>query len=282
MQPKLPFGLKNGQIIEISKVNSGLLCGCICPSCSGKLIARKGKKTIHHFAHYKSIECRGAFETALHLAAKFILDRSRKFRLPAVMTSLGNEEGNEICLFKSQMLNFDEVYLEKRLDKIIPDLLVITSERSLIIEITYSHPIDYLKKRRIQLMNISAIEVELINFEGPMTLEKLEKTIIYSIKNKKWIYNVKREFFLDKVRSYGIKLKLYNRKIYKCPLRIESNEGNTVCDLLNDCFSCSYFIHANGDFSASQKYIICAGHAMNEICRMIEMYQKPKYYTPIQ
>ena len=66
---KLPFGLKNGQIVEINEVEKGLACNCICPSCGSPLIARKGQKKIHHFAHYKA-DCKAALETAIHLAAK--------------------------------------------------------------------------------------------------------------------------------------------------------------------------------------------------------------------
>jgi hypothetical protein len=50
---KIPFGLKEGILVHVSDVASGLACGCVCPECNGKLQANKGKsgKGTHYFSH---------------------------------------------------------------------------------------------------------------------------------------------------------------------------------------------------------------------------------------
>jgi len=263
----------NGQLIHISLVESGLKCNCICPSCRQKLIARKGAKTIHHFAHYNALQCIGAAETALHMAAKNILEHHNKIKLPAVMTSLGDIDGNNICLFKKQILHFERVFLEKRIDRIIPDIIIELYGRCLIIEITVTHGIDADKKKRIKKLNISTLEIDLHKRVQPINSSELEKILIYGLANKNWVYNSKRQAFKDEIDSHGKMLSLYYRKVYKCPLLSADLSIKKHADLLDDCFACNYFIHANGDKSKSQKHIICIGHAKTEIDQILGRYR---------
>lgn len=86
---KLPYGLRDGELIHISEVDRGRSCDCLCPSCNGQLVARKGEYKVDHFAHYTRRECHGALETALHLAAKKILERCQSIVLPSVKMDLG-------------------------------------------------------------------------------------------------------------------------------------------------------------------------------------------------
>ena len=50
---KNPFGLRNGKIIMIADLQEserGAKCGCVCPYCKGKFLARLGEKRPPHFA----------------------------------------------------------------------------------------------------------------------------------------------------------------------------------------------------------------------------------------
>ncbi len=46
----LPYGWKDGYLIHISEVQRGKT-NLVCPYCEGILLAKKGKKLAHHFAH---------------------------------------------------------------------------------------------------------------------------------------------------------------------------------------------------------------------------------------
>lgn len=61
-----------GKVVHINEVPNGKECGCICPSCKEKLIAKNQGKTDrkHHFAHQSGTECDYAVESMLHLLAK--------------------------------------------------------------------------------------------------------------------------------------------------------------------------------------------------------------------
>ena len=71
MSLKVPYGERDGLLIHVDDVPKGLACNCICPSCGGKLVARKGKTNVHHFAHHQEGNCDG--ETLLHILGKRLL-----------------------------------------------------------------------------------------------------------------------------------------------------------------------------------------------------------------
>lgn len=91
---KLPYGLKDGKLVHISEVDKGKKCGCVCPACDSPLIAKKGEKTIHHFAHDKKYICNNGVETALHIAAKDMLEKEKRIHLPTVKVFEGIFEEN--------------------------------------------------------------------------------------------------------------------------------------------------------------------------------------------
>lgn len=74
----LIYALKDGLTTHISEVERGLKCGCTCPACGEKLIAKKGQYVTHHFAHQASKDCEYGYESSLHFAAKEILSQSKK------------------------------------------------------------------------------------------------------------------------------------------------------------------------------------------------------------
>ncbi|MCC3817975.1 hypothetical protein IB293_21965 [Vibrio parahaemolyticus] len=87
----IPFGLKDGKYYDVSEVERGRGCGCICPSCKQVLVARKGdpEKMAHHFAHDKKaqedqeekIECEYSFCVVARLVIKQSLRDLTTFKI---------------------------------------------------------------------------------------------------------------------------------------------------------------------------------------------------------
>ena len=73
--PYLTYGLdKDGNLMHIDSVSTGLSCKCFCPCCKRELVAKnQGSHNIHHFAHGNGSNCAGAIESVLHKMAKDIL-----------------------------------------------------------------------------------------------------------------------------------------------------------------------------------------------------------------
>ena len=80
-QLNLIYATRDGSIVSIDDVKSGLKCGCTCPACGELLIAKKGQKMMHHFAHHSGHTCEYGYESSLHLAAKDILSKNIYYKI---------------------------------------------------------------------------------------------------------------------------------------------------------------------------------------------------------
>ena len=76
------LGWRHGRLWGVDEVSSGLACDCVCPHCQTPLIAKKGNRNRHHFAHYKKIDCDGSAETILHILGKQILSNASFLFIP--------------------------------------------------------------------------------------------------------------------------------------------------------------------------------------------------------
>lgn len=47
---------KNDQLVSIKQVERGLKCDCFCFECGEQVLAKKGEKNEHHFAHISNKE----------------------------------------------------------------------------------------------------------------------------------------------------------------------------------------------------------------------------------
>jgi hypothetical protein len=197
-QVKLPFGLRKGELVHISTVSSGLACECNCAACDATLIARKGKKNAHHFAHYQSEECAYAVETALHLAAKKVLEESAQITLPELI--IYEQVFGEICgqqltktgsaiVCEMHISHIEDVVLEKSLTQIIPDVIAYIDGTPLIIEIGVTHFVDEHKENKILDLKIASIEIDLSDVDRDANLESIRAIVIDSIIHKVWLFH---------------------------------------------------------------------------------------------
>ena len=109
MKTPITYALRNGKLVSIHTVPSGLACACICTACLQPLIARKGAKMTHHFAHHQGEDCPFAAETMLHRLAKEMLAKKKHLALPVV--TIGNYPEP---VFPIQLFSFDNVWLVVR------------------------------------------------------------------------------------------------------------------------------------------------------------------------
>ena len=195
---RIPFGLKNGILVDVSAVESGLACGCICPSCHGKLQAKKGSMVSHYFSHDPSENmhaCETGFETAVHLMAKQILAEEGSAFAPELIVRVTQADANgamhqEKGVVESKSLKkFDRVELETRLDDIRPDIIAYQGDEPLLIEVAVTNFSDREKINLIRSKLVSAIEIDLSKVSYTIKKEDLRQLIVENVKNKKWLSN---------------------------------------------------------------------------------------------
>ena len=234
---KIPFGLKDGVLVGVSEVQSGLACGCVCPSCHRKLQANKGKKVSHYFSHDPSKQtraCESAFETSIHLMAKQILSEEGVAKFPELSVKVTQDDKNgqaheEVGIVTEEsLMKFSHVELEKRLEEIRPDIIAYQDSIPYLIEIAVTHFSDSEKVKRIRSKNIHAIEVDLSKVTYTTTKEELTQLIIDKVDNKKWLSNPAAPLKKAEIKNrLEERIRKINENIYK------SRQANKVSYVTN-------------------------------------------------
>ncbi len=262
---KLPFGLKNSQLIQVSDVESGLKCGCNCRACGYPLVAKKGKRKIHHFAHHKQPDCKYATETALHEAAKKVIEEAGYIVLPELKYKIG-ETGHRLIVSQGK-LHFEEITLEKRFHNVIPDILIKQEGQFLNVEICVTHRVDEEKLEKIKESNLSTLEIDLSNIDRTIGFPLLKDLIVNSIENKKWLfhreYNDLKEMFIG--RSKSKRCSGYDGiSVSNCPKAIERSYRLLGPHFDNDCGNCSYCVEQYKNDNWTLRKLNCIGHLNEE------------------
>ena len=143
----LNIGLKNGNLVFINEVERGLECGCTCPHCGSRLMAKKGEINQHHFAHYDAENCGRSLETAIHMLAKEILIHEKFVTLPGA-----NDLSELAC-----------IEIERRRFGYVADVgaLIVDTGEVIDIEIKVTHEVDIGKRERVISNNALMMEIDL-------------------------------------------------------------------------------------------------------------------------
>lgn len=252
------YALKDGAITSISDVQSGLKCGCVCPSCGAPLVARKGIKMMHHFAHHAGDNCEYGYETSLHLAAKDILSQSKKMTIPPVWVHFPHSPKKDEQVSPEIEIDIDRVELEKRFDDVIPDIVVYSGGKCFFVEIFVTHSIDEEKLAKLKRLNISTIEIDLSGIEKSISIEDLSSILLNSDTRKAWKYNSISDKWYKKFVDAADKKSLTSRgfaiHVDGCPIAARSWRGKPYANFIDDCHGCGYCISY-----ASDGHVLCSG-----------------------
>ena len=165
---KIPYADLNGELVHVSQVERGLACGCVCVECGGTLIARKGEKTRHHFAHHTlNRNCDG--ESLLHRLGKRIL-------AGRVESAIINGKPLPItwecerCYRKHEddlVLGAGSVKIERPLDiengRIVPDITVVnlSGKPQTLLEVIVTHEPEQPVYEYAKANNVAVVEIRL-------------------------------------------------------------------------------------------------------------------------
>lgn len=193
-------------MVHVSDVSSGLRCGCFCVVCRNTLVAKKGSANRHHFAHAHAIKCEGAAETALHLLSKELLAALPSFSVPGYNfaikreTAFGRSIELERTVAKGGLVKITSVRIENSEPGFVPDILIQSGERSMIVEIAVTHRVERRKLRRIRSRGVAAIEIQLDPSDALLDRESLAEKLQHDLQSKVWLFHpgqrdVERDFF---------------------------------------------------------------------------------------
>jgi hypothetical protein len=181
----LVFGLRDGKLISINDVDSGLACNCVCPNslCGDRLVAHKGQKLAYHFKHHNRKECKAGFETGLHMMAKEVLAEALEFLVPAYSRGYGK---NREVVFEEKTIHFERAALEKRTGRMVPDVILYTDKGPLLVELVVTHWCDQEKIDLLKIADLACVEVDLSAFRDIWDKESL-RDIVVKLARRAWL-----------------------------------------------------------------------------------------------
>ncbi len=184
---------KNGRIVSVEEVERGQACECTCPCCHGSLIARQGDVRVWHFAHATGADCEGGAESALHLAAKAVIERAGGIMLPSMSVKRTHvlADGRRATADASRpdtWVDLYEVKTEVDLGTVIPDVIGRTADAAYLIEVGVTHFVDSEKLAMLQDLGSPAIEIDLRKFDREAwTWATLEDVVVQGVEGKRWL-----------------------------------------------------------------------------------------------
>lgn len=192
MHHHLTFAIdeKTNRMVGIDDVANGLQCGCLCPHCKQRLIAKNGgTDRAHHFAHNNGQECEGARMTALHLLTQQIIEEQKTLMLPDYQEKYYKKSFDKIT--------FEEVVLEKKINiqdsYLRPDCIGIkygkdNSRHQLWIEILVTHKVNSEKRKKIRDLKAACIEINLSDMLiTDFSPDSIRHRLFENKKDRKWI-----------------------------------------------------------------------------------------------
>jgi hypothetical protein len=180
-----------GALVDIRQVESGMRCGCICPQCRRRQVARKGPRNRHHFSHHPKDQriylCSGGAETGLHIAAKQIIARWPSLMAPALVHAEKGRArfGEDISVTQSIPGDFFPVERSVLPDETywpgdwVPDVVLFGPKGELRIEIKVTHGISGQKQQKIERDAIHTLEYDLARLRNDQgwNLDSLEHAL---------------------------------------------------------------------------------------------------------
>ncbi len=249
---KLTHGIREGQLTHISDVEKGLQCGCMCPCCDTELVARKGHRRTHHFAHYNAEPCVGAIETALHMISKEILASEMKIWLPAVKVIFDSYR-KPIEISEGRWFDLDSVQLEKRYGKIVPDLIATISGRELLIEVFVTQRVEPEKLGQIRRADVSVVEIDLSKVDRELTRESIRDLVVGDAGIKNWLFNSRAASRHAAMMEKAVFRKSIQRgfavHVDDCPIRARVWRGKPYANVVDDCLGCDHALEVGENMS---------------------------------
>lgn len=153
----LQHGLCNGVMVSVEDVERGLDCGCTCPDCGGRFIAKQGAERVWHFAHSDAKEGRGCHETLLHKRAKELLKSRKVLMLPPVYRVPYSK-----CLYPFSSVVFDEVEVEVQVGNGRADAVGWIGDMCLAVEFYVTHKVTAERIYEYRDLQVAAVEIDLV------------------------------------------------------------------------------------------------------------------------
>ena len=179
---------ESDRLVNIKQVEKGLACNCICFECSEPVVAKKGEKNEHHFAHSSNKEsCHINPESILHKFAKQVIIEAKAVVLPPLPNT------DEV---EAKTWQFTRLIEEQTVGSIRPDIVANIDDETVFIEVAVTSFVDTDKLDFIKRLGIKTVEIdlrEILSQNVDIPSEEARLFILDQVDNKKWLYPKAKE-----------------------------------------------------------------------------------------
>lgn len=201
----------DGKMVHVDTVQNGLGCGCTCPCCHERLMARQGEERAHGFAHQSKIReanLKICYEVSMYKLAEQIIQTEKRIHVPPYNT-----------MFPEGDLVFKDVVVDSRYerDDKQPDVIATTKEGKQYLIVFYLKNRTF-HKQTLDYKNLSCLEVDLSN----QSLESLSHFLLSSSEDRKWLNYENRIFPTDLFDSQlkSVDILPENRTCFNCEIHL--------------------------------------------------------------
>ncbi|MBE6301829.1 MAG: hypothetical protein E7085_08285 [Parabacteroides distasonis] len=203
----------NGKMVHVDNVPNGLKCKCFCPCCHEELLARHGDIREHGFAHQskkRKANLDICYMVTLYKLAEHILQTKKRIHVPSYYG-----------IYKETDIEFTDVKVDNRYEREDkqPDVIATTRDnQQYLIEFIFRYKVQH--KKDIDYHNFSCLEVDLTG----QRLESLEKFLMTSNQNRRWINN---DNYFNQIET------IYHKA--KKLIKIIPEQDCSLCELIKSC-----------------------------------------------
>lgn len=233
MPEKLFHAVKDGRLIDILDISAddwGLKCGCACAGCGAPLVAHnrafEGRKKAVYFSHHSDADCRGARESALHLLAKEVAEKSPELVFPELKLPWDEGYGSGGLIAGTKMVRVTNPESEPWVDGVRPDMAVTASSinKTVYLEFKVTHEVETPKANLARKSGWLMIEYDLsdllkIRFDRALVRKRL--TDVTEAHFHKWVWHP----WITKIGKRFRKSVQLLQKGRKCPAGLGIVEG---------------------------------------------------------
>jgi hypothetical protein len=138
-----------------------------------------------------------ARESALHLAVKTMIEREMRMTIPHIPSRAQKDAEHSEQLFggapDGKVVVFTSVALERRLGRVIPDVVCSIGKHQMLLEVTVTHPVSETKLEILRELGLPVLEIDLRRQAGVVTQEELRHIVVDELHCKSWAYHPRLE-----------------------------------------------------------------------------------------
>lgn len=197
----IPLGERDGQMYRAYEVENGLACGCVCPACRKPLVAaNQGEKRFPYFRHVEQDDCWQGRSEGIRRAAVQLIAQRQEILLPGykdtvILTGRSGQVRSAEVAFSAKLIRVDQVERFVDLGDLRAHALLTYQERQLVVRIQCSARQEHERRRRLQAMDMSSIEIDLhwLSDADINDQARFEHAVLYASGNRSWIRCLRAE-----------------------------------------------------------------------------------------